>query len=311
MRSNRTVLLLIGCAACCLVACGKKSSSAGSSPGSQKVLARVGDGVVTADDLEQAARNVSPVDRDMMALSPDQKKKKLFDNLVNDQAGIQEARRRGLDRDPQIMRAIDRQLLSRLLTDEVYSKVKPEDVPEDQVQAYYNEHINDFKNEEEVRISAIFMRDEVTAKKVATLAKAARKTDFSEDRRGFRDLMRNYRDPGVVSGPTRDHSGDLPFFDRQTTRFAPEMVTAAFTLKEVGETAGPIKTETGFYVIKLAERKAAATRTLDDARQLIRQRLVRQVREHRVDEFLAGLAKQTKVDVDTKAFNEVALPSRR
>ncbi len=309
MRSHGIVLLLIGCS---VLACGKKSSAPGPSPSQQKVLARVGDGVVTAEDLEQAASALSPVDRDMMALTPEQKKKKLMDNLVHDQAGIQEARRRGLDQDPQVIRALNRQLLSRLLTDEVYSKVKPEDVPEDQVQAYYKEHMGDFQNEEEVRVSAIFMRDEATAKKVAQLAKAARKSDFSEDRKGFRDLARTYREPGINSGNgIRDHSGDLPFFDRRSTRYAPEMIAAAFTLKEVGETSGPIKTENGFYVVKLAERRPAATRSLDEMRTLIRQRLVRQVREQRVDAFLADLVKKTSVKVDDKALSEVTLPSRR
>jgi peptidyl-prolyl cis-trans isomerase C len=305
MRSNAAILFLL---ACCALACDRKSKPPAAPQ--QNVLARVGGAVVTADDLQESARAVSPLDREMSALPPDQRKRKLFDDLVQNAAGVQEARRRGLERDPQIVKAYEKLLLNRLLSDEIYSKVTPDHVPEDQVQLYYNEHIAEFKNEDEVRVSSIFTRDEAAAKKATALAKAAwNRKDFAEDRRGFRELVRMYRE--VTAGPARDRSGDLTFFDRNSTRYPPEMVAAAFTLKEVGEVAGPIKTENGYYVIKLVEQRAAATRPLDDVKTMIRQRLVRQVRERRVQELLTGLMKNMKVEIDEKALNAVELPSRR
>jgi peptidyl-prolyl cis-trans isomerase C len=305
MRSNAAILFsLIVIAG---GACGKKEAPQAASQ--QTVLARVGKGVVTTKDLLDANEGVSSLDREMRDLTPEQRKRKLFDELVQKEAGVQEAYRRGLDRDPDIRKAIDKLLLNRLISDEILNKVKPDDVPEDQVQAYYKEHVSEFTNEDEVRVSAIYTRDEAGAKKAAALAKAARSKNWDEDRKGFRDLVRIYRD--TSNTPGRDRSGDLSFFDRKSIRYAPEMIAAAFELKEIGEVAGPIKTQSGYYIIKLVEQRPAATRPLEQLKTMIRQRLVRQVREARSQQLLGDLVKKQNPQIDEKALKAVELPSRR
>jgi peptidyl-prolyl cis-trans isomerase C len=57
--------------------------------------------------------------------------------------------------------------------------------------------------------------------------------------------------------------GDLGFFTRG--KMVPEFEQAVFDLKKPGDLAGPVKTQFGYHIIELTERKAASTQKFEDA----------------------------------------------
>lgn len=107
-------------------------------------------------------------------------------------------------------------------------------------------------------------------KKVQDLAKRAQTEDFGKLAKEFSE------DIG-----SKEKNGDLGFFS--AGRMVAPFEKAAFALKP-GQISEPVKTEFGYHLIKLEERKEAVTKTLADvetdvARNLLQQKSVEKVNE--------------------------------
>ena len=101
----------------------------------------------------------------------------------------------------------------------------------------------------------------------------------------FEDLAKQYSLDG-----SKDYGGDLGYFT------APEMVAefskAAFGLKQ-NEVSKPVKTEFGWHVIRLDDRKMGAAQPYDQVKGAIRNVLVR----NKIQEKLASLQGTAKVEI--------------
>ncbi len=82
----------------------------------------------------------------------------------------------------------------------------------------------------------------------------------------FAALARQYSD----DAPTREKGGSVEMIKKAAPSSALE---AAFARLQPGEVGPVVKTDRGFYVIKLLERKAASLETLEEATPSIQQRL--------------------------------------
>src|SRR5688572_30783964 len=159
------------------LACGKKqeapqpsasaSASAGPRPLSPelaaKVLAKVGDRTITLGEYAATLERMDPFER-LRYQSPD-RRKQLLDEMIEVELLAQEARRRGLDKKPET-----EERLRQLLRDELLSSVKqglpaPNDLPEQEVRAYYDAHKADFDEPERRRVAAIAVASEAEAKR--------------------------------------------------------------------------------------------------------------------------------------------------
>ena len=126
------------------------------------------------------------------------------------------------------------------------------------VQKYYTEHQDEFSTPEQVRASHILFKiegkDEAEVRKQAeeVLARAKKGEDFAK-------LANQYTDEEI--GKTR--GGDLDFFGRG--QMAKEFEDASFALKP-GQISDIVKTQFGLHIIKLTERRAAATKSLDEVK---------------------------------------------
>ena len=126
------------------------------------------------------------------------------------------------------------------------------------VQKHYTEHQDEFSTPEQVRASHILFKiegkDEAEVRKQAeeVLARAKKGEDFAK-------LANQYTDEEI--GKTR--GGDLDFFGRG--QMAKEFEDASFALKP-GQISDIVKTQFGLHIIKLTERCAAATKSLDEVK---------------------------------------------
>ncbi len=141
-------------------------------------------------------------------------------------------------------------------------------VPEAQIAEYYKTHQQEFAAPEEVRARHILIRPATQdpAGWNAALAKAqevrakALKGDFAALAKQFSD------DPG-----SKATGGDLGWFSRG--RMVKEFEDAAFAL-EPGGVSEPVKSQFGYHIIKVEERRAAAIRPLAEVRDAIKDKLV-------------------------------------
>jgi peptidyl-prolyl cis-trans isomerase D len=161
-----------------------------------------------------------------------------------------------------------------------------------EVQSYYNGNITQYQTPEQVRASHILLntagKDEAAVRKQAEdiLQQVKAGADFAE-------LAKKYsEDEG-----SKPNGGDLDYFSRG--RMVPEFEAAAFAL-EVGQVSDIVKSQFGFHIIKVVDKKPAVTRSLDEVRPQIEEQLKRQRADQQIatrsTELAAGISNTADLD---------------
>jgi peptidyl-prolyl cis-trans isomerase C len=307
MRTVRP-LTFIGLAVALSAACNRpqtKSTSAGTSDPSQ-IVAKVDDAVITVSDVQDRVNKQSPFVR--ARFTTPEKKKEFVDSLIRFEVLANEAERRGYDKDPEVLRVMRQQMISKLLQKDFESKLKVEDVPDADVQKYYDDHPNEFNQKDEVRTAQIVVKEKGKADKALAEAKALPKvaamptTPGGGGETGFRALVTKFsEDPDA-----KQSGGDMQFFDKDSTKYPKPIVEAAFKLAEVGDVT-QIKTDKGFVVLRLTQKRPGFNRPLAEVKRQIQQRLFRDLRNKSMEAFVADLKKKSKIEIHEENLNKVVV----
>jgi foldase protein PrsA len=124
-------------------------------------------------------------------------------------------------------------------------------VTDEALMAFFEENKSDYDQPEMVRASHILVDDEAKAKEIQK--KLAEGADFAE-------LARNESTDPMSAA----EGGDLGFFARG--RMVAEFEKAAFAMSP-GQTSGPVKSEYGYHIIRVTERKDAHEATFDEVKE--------------------------------------------
>jgi len=260
-----------------------------------EVLAKVDDVTITVGEFQERINQQSPYVR--ARYTSMERKKEFLDNLVRFEVLAKEAGRRGLDKDPEVIRTMKQVMIQKLLKDE-FDKQKMEDISDADCKKYFDEHQDDYNKAEEVRVSSILVKDQATAKKV--LADARIK---GVDNQQFRNLVAEYSQDLA----TKDRGGDLRYFDAKTKDVPREIVDAAFKLQNIGDVSPPIKTSQGIVILKSTGRRKAITRSFDDVKQQIRSKLYRDHRQESMEAFVKQLRDKASVKIDESKLGKVQI----
>ena len=152
-------------------------------------------------------------------------------------------------------------------------------VSDGDISAYYNEHKSNYQAPDSVRASHILTKTEPEA--LAALKEIQGGADFAEVAKK-RSIC-----------PSAPRGGDLDYFSKG--QMVPEFETAAFALKVGAVTPKPVKTQFGYHIIKLTDRKAAHTKTLDDVRTEIKNEVLIDKQKAKVTELIAAAKVQHPV----------------
>jgi parvulin-like peptidyl-prolyl isomerase len=231
-----------------------------------------------------------------------EKLKSLLDETVRFETLAEEARRRGYDKDPDVVRAMKQQMIAKLMQREFEAKHGPEQISDADIARYYSEHSAEFNGADEVRVSEISTRDQSKAKKASEDAKA-HAGPAGADVKGFRDLVATYSE----DESTKPLGGDLGFISRATTAVPKAIVDEAFALKNVGDVSEPFTVDGGWVVLLLTQKRPGFVKALAEAKDDIRQRLFRETHEKALASFVEDLTKSAGVKVDEKNLDKVHL----
>ena len=121
----------------------------------------------------------------------------------------------------------------------------------------YDEFVKSAPAEAEVRARHILVEDETKAKEIAKKAKAGE--DFSKL------AKENSKD-------SADDGGDLGYFTKE--QMVPEFAEAAFKL-EKGQVSDPVKTQFGWHVIKVEDKRQKPVPSYEQVEDQVEQYLVR------------------------------------
>src|SRR6266446_5172350 len=250
-----------------LVAC-KKSEKSG------PVVAEVGSETITADEVKQRLNETSPFLR--ARYNTLEAKKQFVENMVRNELLAQEAIRQGYDKSPAVRETVKRAMIQELIKHQLDSKLTGTDIPDDELKKYYEAHIDEFVKPERARVMHIFL----PAKDAKERADARKK---------------------AAAG------GDLRFLskDELAKSYNTELATAAFELKNPGDKTGPLDTAAGVELVKLQVRTAALSRSFDESKEPIRQRMARERRSRDYDDWLKKLRETTKVAVHEQELEKI------
>ncbi len=301
LPSSRVSLALLLAAAVASPACKKGEIKPSQDKGDlSQVVAQIGDSTITVGDVQERINKQSPFIR--ARYTTIEKKKEFLDNLIRFEVMADEAKKRGYDKDPEVERVMKQQMISKFLQKDFESKIKVEDVPDADVEKYYKDHPEEFNKKDEVRVSEILVKDKPKADKAYNEAKGQSKT-AGADQKGFRDLVTKYSE----DDESKARGGDLTFFDKDSTAFPKPVVDAAFKLGDVGDVSPPVKTDKGWVVLKLTQKRPGFNRPLAEVKRQIQQRLFRDTRTKKLDEFIADLKKNTKIDINEANLGKVVI----
>lgn len=153
------------------------------------------------------------------------------------------------------------------------------------IERYYNENIDQFSTPEQVRVSHILIKTGAAKDEAAARAKAEDVLKQARSGADFAELAKKYSE----DEETAKQGGDMDYIGRGRT--VPEFEQAAFSLTP-GTISDLVKTQYGFHIIKVADKKAATTRPLADVTPQIREQLSSEMAQNQVAELATTLEKE-------------------
>jgi len=244
------------------------------------VLAKVGTAVITEGDLERELKSLPDYAQQMFA---DEKgKEKFLDELVKKEMLYQEALKKGLDKSPDFLKKAEEfkklTLVSELLEKEIMAKAK---VSDQEAREYYEKHKEDFVTTSQIRASHILVKTEDEANKILARLKKGEK---------FEEIAKK---ESIDKGSAKN-GGDLGYFSRG--QMVPEFEKAASELKP-GEISKPVKSNFGYHIIKVTDKKTGPVIEYDRIKDLISQKLSGERQKEAFDKYVAELRKTYTVEI--------------
>lgn len=281
---------------CLLVACRSNANTNAGQAG--QVLATMDGMTFTVRDLQARAPRLARAIRDELgqATSDFQRRTLLMDKLLEEEALIVEAHRRGYDRSPAVVDA----MVNRMLEDEVVAEDKAYAVPDADVARYYADHVKELGRPELVRVLQIVTPDRARAVQILAQARSFGASDLT----AFQRLVEEHSTDPV----SRLMGGDLGFFDASSTRYPGTVVVAAFALHDLFAVSDVVASPQGFHVLKLVQRLPAYAPSLAEATPAIRSRLRWLLIERKKYALGKKILGRAAPDVDLALLAKVPLP---
>jgi peptidyl-prolyl cis-trans isomerase C len=261
-------------------------------------LAKIDDVTITLGELQERINRQSPYIR--ARYTSLEQKKEFLDSLIRFEVLAKEAARRGLDKDPEVVRTMKQVMIQRLMRDELDTKITADTVTDAEMKTYYDANLSEYVKPDEVRVSAIIVKNRAQAERVANEARG----EAGKTNKGFRDLVARYSQ----DEDSKLRGGDLRYLDAATKEVPAPVVKAAFALANPGDVSAAVDAGNGtWYVLKQTGRRRSMTKSFDDAKPAIRNKLFRDKRVAAQKDFVDALRTTAKIEVDEANLAKVRI----
>ncbi len=169
-------------------------------------------------------------------------------------------------------------LIEKVVQQAVYAKLN---VSETEISEYYQQNARQFDRPDQVRARQIVVSTEEEGQKVLGLLRQGEP---------FADIAKKYS-----MSPDAEQGGDLGFFAKG--EMPPEFEKAVFNLA-VGRLSDLVKSEYGYHVFLVEEKRKAAHLTLDEVRLDIREVLLSEKKGEAYQKWLRNLRSQANIEMD-------------
>jgi peptidyl-prolyl cis-trans isomerase C len=261
---------------------------AAKSGGDDPVVARVNGQVLHRSDLNLQLRS-APQQIQQQPL--DKVYPQLLNSMVNATLLQQAARKAKIDQNNQVKEQIAA-AETEILANAYVSSIARSEITEAKLRTAYDQYAKQAPQTEEVHARHILVATEQEAKDIiAQLDKGADFATLAKDKT---------TDPSGKS-----NGGDLGYFTKQD--MVPEFANAAFALKPGEYNKTPVKTQFGWHVIKLEDRRQGKAGTYEQVAPEIAQQMTQQVVATKLQE-LRGQGKIELYGPDGKMIASNAAP---
>lgn len=269
-------------------------------PAGEKPVAVVNGEVITAAKLDQLYDEIGT---QMRAQYDNAGGKQAFlENYIRKQLVIQEAKKTGFDKRPDVRKALeaarDAALFDQYIRDVLASKI----VSDALIRTYYDDHPDEFKTPEQVHLRQISVAISTTGPNPQPADEALRKIEqvatqlhsLNMTTRGstpdataklraieFGNLARKYSEDNSA-----DAGGDLGWVS--ANQIDPEMAKAAFAMP-VGIPSGIVRSSFGYHILFVEGKRPAGKESFDDVKASLREFLLTQ----KTPEVLAAVTQLT------------------
>jgi peptidyl-prolyl cis-trans isomerase C len=209
-------------------------------------------------------------------------KSMILDQMISEKLLIQEAKNMGLEEDNDVLEQIKKmteQILVQVLMErEILDKVE---VKDEEISEYYEQNKDSFTEKEQVHLYNILLETEEEAQDVLEQLKAGK--DFSEIAKE------------KSTGPSAAQGGDLGYLSKGTIILEIEEVVFALVLEELSEV---IKTDFGFHILKITEKKPETIKALEEVKEDIIQTLLPDKQKDAFENLLEELKSKSEIEIN-------------
>ncbi len=251
-----------------------------------KIVAQVDDRKITLEDVKKALV-YSPKEH-QEALKTIDGKKGLLNQMVIQEMVYLNAIEKKYDQEEAFITEMENLKAVKLKEYGINKILNGVELTEEEIRVFYDGHKESFKTEETARASHILVDSEEEAEKLLKEIKEGK--DFAKTAEVYSKC------------PSKANGGDLGFFSRG--KMVPEFEEAALNLNP-GEISGIVKTQFGYHIVKLIEKKEPENLKYEQVRNKISDYLLGQKRNVAFSQKTEELRKQYKIEVNDELLNEI------
>lgn len=250
----------------------------------ETVVAKVNSKEIKLKEVKRLEKALPP-----QVLSGAKDKVKLFTTLRDQMIDItlitEEAKKAGLEKDADVQKAIE-QAKEQVLVQAFLSKELKNFVTDAAVKSRYDKLVADMpKDEMEVKARHVLVKDESTAKKII------------EDLKKGADFLKIAREQSIDKASAQE-GGDVGYFRKGD--MVKEFADAAFALVPGKITETPVKTQFGWHVIKVDDKRKVKAPKFEE----VQEQLKGAVLEESMLKLVTSLRDKAKIE----RFNEEGKP---
>lgn len=209
----------------------------------------------------------------------------LLDELVTQKVIYQDALRKNLEKDPEVLRELEQMRIRVLVSAAVRKTITDTQITDEELQAEYDQ-LKERMVSTEYKASHILVKEEEQARNI--IEKIKKGEDFAK-------LAKEHS-----IDPSGQNGGDLGWFNPQ--QMVPPFSQAVGQLEKGSYTSEPVKTQFGWHVIKLEDKRQSEPPALEE----IKGRLVQMLKQRQIRDYIQSLKDQAKISINKKADTSTA-----
>jgi parvulin-like peptidyl-prolyl isomerase len=158
------------------------------------------------------------------------------------------------------------------------------------VNEFYNQNKDKFKREEQIRLKQIVFEEEEDGIKIQELLK-------NDNNKNFETLAAKYS-----LGPEKKDGGDLGWLN--TNSYAPFEEASKYN---VGQITPIIKSESGFHIFKVVDKRKATTLTLAESQKSILKQLLDKKKSDYLNEWIKEQVSSSKFKINKELIDNITV----